>query len=438
MGFTLDSLRLTVVSDDDRKGEYKIGPLHKGYGVTVGNALRRVLMSSIEGTAVVAVHIDGIAHQFTAIPGVLEDGIQIVANIKQMVIKADINEKKVITCTKKGVGALVASDFICPGSVQIINKDLPIATIVDQEAKLSVNLHIEKGVEYRLADENRDIGYPIGTFPIDSSFCPVLHVSYTVRPSMFNESLNYETLYIQIETDASITPIDAIRSASRILVEYFSSITVEKEMIETPVIVQMETDEILKKPIEEVIPLSVRTGNVFKKAGIYTIQDLFSRSRKDLLSLKNFGMKSLSSTLEELLKVPDIEHLLHRDDLILINEIKSGEINTAIDDLEEVEEDLPSEAPLAEETTEVKETPKMKAEESGKSSILNMTSEAMCSELSISDAQFQRLKKLQIDIVEHLTHMNKEDLLIGNNRLSKKNVDKIVEFLNQHGLKLKE
>jgi DNA-directed RNA polymerase subunit alpha len=132
---------------------------------------------------------------------------------------------------------------------------------------------------------------------------------------MFNESLNYETLYLEIETNESISPMSALKSASKILVEYFSNITVEREMEEAPVIVQLETDEILKKPIEEVIPLSVRTGNVFKKAGIYTIQDLFSKSRKDLLSLKNFGMKSLSSTLEELLKVPDIEHLLSRDDL---------------------------------------------------------------------------------------------------------------------------
>lgn len=439
MGFTIESLKLAVINEDSRKGEYKIGPLHKGYGVTIGNALRRVLLSSIEGTAVVAVHIDGIAHQFTAIPGVLEDGIQIVANIKQMVIKSDIKEKKVITCTKKGPGTIYAGDFICPGMVEIVNKDLPVINIVDPDTKLSLNFFIQKGVEYHLAEENRDPSYPIGTFPIDSSFCPVTHISFNVKPSMFNESLNYETLYLEIETNESISPMFALKSASKILVEYFSNITVEREIEEAPVIVQLETDEILKKPIEEVIPLSVRTGNVFKKAGIYTIQDLFSKSRKDLLSLKNFGMKSLSSTLEELLKVPDIEHLLSRDDLRLITEIKAGEISASSEDFDESDEDALERTPSKKMSDSDDETPvDEQPHDNVKDTILNMSIVDMCLELAISDSQLERLKKLQIDIVEHLTHLNKEDLLIGNNKLSKKNVDKIEEFLHQHGLKLKE
>jgi DNA-directed RNA polymerase alpha subunit len=231
----------------------------------------------------------------------------------------------------------------------------------------------------------------------------------------------------------------ALKSASKILVEYFSNITVEREIEEAPVIVQLETDEILKKPIEEVIPLSVRTGNVFKKAGIYTIQDLFSKSRKDLLSLKNFGMKSLSSTLEELLKVPDIEHLLSRDDLRLITEIKAGEISASSEDFDESDEDTLERTPSkkmsdSDDEMPVDEQPQDKV----KDTILNMSIVDMCLELAISDSQLERLKKLQIDIVEHLTHLNKEDLLIGNNKLSKKNVDKIEEFLHQHGLKLKE
>lgn len=438
MGFTIESLKLTAINEDGRKGEYKIGPLHKGYGVTIGNALRRVLLSSIEGTAVVAVHIDGIAHQFTAIPGVLEDGIQIVANIKQMVIKSDIKEKKVITCSKKGPGSILAGDFICPGQVEIVNKDLPIATIVEQDTKLSMNFFIQKGVEYHLAEENRDPSFPIGTFPIDSSFCPVTHIAFSVKPSMFNESLNYETLFIQIETNESITPMAAIKSASKILVEYFNNITVEREIEETPVIVQLETDEILKKPIEEVIPLSVRTGNVFKKAGIYTIQDLFSKSRKDLLSLKNFGMKSLSSTLEELLKVPDIEHLLLRDDLRLIIEIKAGEISTSSDDFEDSDEEVLEKTSSQSVKVSDDEVVDEKTQSKEANSILNMSVADMCTELAISEPQKERLVKLQIDIVEHLTHLNREDLSIGNNKLSKKNVEKIEEFLRQHGLKLKE
>ncbi len=440
MGFTIESLRLAVVHDDDRKGEYRIGPLHKGYGVTIGNTLRRVLLSSINGTAVIAVHIDGIAHQFTAMPGILEDGIQIIANIKQMVIKSDINDKKVITCTKKGIGAVYAGDFICPGSVEVVNKDLPIANLVDNDAKLSMNLYIENGVEYRLAEENRDVTFPIGTFPIDSNFCPVSHVSFNVKPSMFNESLNYENLFLQVETNGAITPMDALKSASKILVEYFNSITIEKEIEEAPVVVHFEKDEILKKPIEEVIPLSVRTGNVFKKAGIYTVQDLFNQSKKELLSLKNFGMKSLSSTLEELMKVPDIEHIMDREDLPLIKEYKAGEIAITVDDFEPTYETAQKEtsSEVAETEKKAKIAVEEKSSEKEPTGILGKSIEDLCTELSISDSQLERLRKYHISNVEHLTHMTFEDLTVGNNRISKKNAKKIEEFLQEHDLKLKE
>lgn len=437
MGFTLDSLRLTVINESRTRGEFKIGPLHKGYGITLGNALRRVLLSSIDGTAVIAVHIDGIYHQFTSIPGLLEDGIQIVANIKNLVLRSDIDERKILSITRnKQAGPIKAGDLVTPPSIEIVNKDLVIANVVDDDIKFSMNLYVERGIEYLLADEIHDSSFPVGTFPIDSLFCPVTHVSYTIKQSMFKESLDYEMLYVIVETNGAIEPLESFKRASQILVDYFSSIVVEKEIVEPIIeIVPKETDEILRKPLEDVIPLSVRTGNVFKKANIYSVQDLFCKSKKDLLSLKNFGMKSLTQTLEELLKVPEIEKLKSRIDLDLINEIVTGGL---LDQQEEmIDEDEEKLETIIESFEEVS-VPKKKEEIKIDATILNKVIEEVAEELEISEPQFIRLKKYMVDTVEHLTHMNKEDLLTGNNKLSKKNVERLEQYLHQHHLKFKD
>ncbi|MDD4663293.1 MAG: DNA-directed RNA polymerase subunit alpha [Caldisericia bacterium] len=442
MGFTLDSLRLTVVRDEEKRGEFKIGPLHKGYGITIGNALRRVLLSSIQGTSIVAVHIDGIFHQFTSIPGVLEDGIQIVAQIKKLVLRSQINERKILSVTRKTQGTIYARDLIAPPSIEIVNGDLPIATIVDDDTKFSMTLHTEQGIEYRLADENRDPGYPIGTFPIDSAFCPVTHVQFSIKQAMYNESLNYETLDIIIETNGAITPYQALQYSSQILVDYFSNIMVEKEEVEENVpeiLIKDETEEILKRPLEEIITLSVRTGNVFKKANIYTIQDLFSKTRKELLALKNFGTKSLTSTIEELMKLPEIEKLKNRKDLQLMKEIIAGSF--FVDDSQEgliEEEEIPKKVFEAVPGI-IKAEVGTQAKKVDIQTVLNTAIEEVAEELEMSEPQFIKLKeKLMVDTVEHLTHLAKEELLTGNNKLSRKNVDLLEEYLKKHGLSFKE
>jgi len=443
MGFTLDSLRLTVVRDEEKRGEFKIGPLHKGYGITIGNALRRVLLSSIQGTSIVAVHIDGIFHQFTSIPGVLEDGIQIVAQIKKLVLRSQITERKILSVTRKSQGTIYAKDLITPPSIEIINGDLPIATIVDDDTKFSMTLHAEQGIEYRLADENRDPGYPIGTFPIDSAFCPVTHVQFSIKQAMYNESLNYETLELVVETNGAISPYQAVQHSSQILVDYFSNIMVEKEEVEETIpeiLIKDETEDILKRPLEEIITLSVRTGNVFKKANIYTIQDLFSKTRKELLALKNFGTKSLTSTIEELMKIPEIEKLKNKKELQLMKEIVAGSF--FVDDTQEAVLDQEEEGVVAkvpEEKAEVKKEAEPPTKQVDIQAILNTPIEEVAEELEMSEPQFIKLKeKLMVDIVEHLTHLTREELLTGNNKLSKKNVDLLEEYLKKHGLVFKE
>jgi len=437
MGFTLDSLRLTVVRDEEKKGEFKIGPLHKGYGITLGNALRRVLLSSIQGTSIVAVHIDGIFHQFTSIPGVLEDGIQIVAQIKKLVLRSQIPERKILSITRKTQGTIYARDLICPPSVEIVNTDLPIATIVDDDTKFSMTLYSEQGIEYRLADENRDPGYPIGTFPIDSAFCPVTHVQFSVKQAMYHESLDYETLELAIETNGAVSPYQAIKHSTQILVDYFSNIMMEKEEIEEnapEILIKDETEEVLKRPLEEIITLSVRTGNVFKKANIYTIQDLFSKTRKELLALKNFGTKSLTLTIEELMKLPEIEKLKPRKDLQLMKAILAGEFEKDGDEITEEGTLIPAEETemVVDSTTVTEKKPDLKT-------ILSTPIEDVAEDLEMSEPQFIKLKeKLMVDIVEHLTHLTRDELLTGNNKLSKKNVDLLEEYLKKNGLSFKE
>ena len=429
MSFVLDDLRLTTLSENEIRGEYKIGPVHRGYGITIGNALRRTLLSSISGIAVTAVHLEGIYHQFVAIPYVLEDAIQLVANIKKLVFKGNLNDRKTVSTNVHGKREVKASDLTCPAGVEIVNKDLVLAHLVDNAAKFNMNLYIERGVGYRFAEENRDSSHPIGVFPIDTNFSPVRHVAFEVKQVMFGESLNYETLFLVVETDGSVTPTIALRTATDILVEYFSNILVQREIKEEVYEEEYipEPPDILRRPLEEVVPLSVRTGNVFKKAGIYTVGDLFSRSKKELLSLKNFGIKSLSETIDELMKIPEVEKLKSRTDLPLIEEIVRGEISLEAGEEVEGLEEIPVGGIEGKGEKEI-------AEED----ILNEPIEEMASEIGLPQGQVDKLKKYQIETIEHLTHMKREDLLTGNYKLSKKNVDKIEDYLIVHNLRFKE
>jgi len=426
MDFVLDSLRLTILNEDNFIGEYKIGPLHRGYGITIGNALRRVLLSSIDGIAVTAVQIEGIYHQFTSIPYLLEDAIQLVSNIKKIIIKGNIQDRKVLSISIKGKKEIKAGDLICPSDIEIINKDFVLANLVEDDAKFTMNLYVEKGKGYRFADENKDTSLPIGAFPIDSNFTPVISTSFEIKHAMVNESLKYEMLTMKIQTNNSISPYDCLKNANNILIEYFSNILIQKEFEEVASEeLPSESVDILKRPIEEIIPLSVRTSNVFKKAGIYTVSDLFNKNKKELLSLKNFGMKSLTSTIEELMKIPEIEKLESKKELPLVKDILTGEIGSEAGENEEGEAEEIEKIQTSEMSNEIKE-------------VLEQPIEILKDTIGLSETQISKLKKFQIEIIEHLIHMKKEDLLEGNNKLPKKYVDKIEEYLIENNLKFKD
>jgi DNA-directed RNA polymerase subunit alpha len=451
MRTTLEELNLNVVNENPMRGEYVIGPLHKGFGITIGNSLRRVLLSSIEGAAVVAVRIEGISHQFTPIEGVLEDGIQIVANIKRLVLRSHTNERKILEVTKKGAGPIKASDLFCPEGIEVMNPDLVLMNIVDDTFTLNMQLYIETGIEYQLAEENREPSYPIDTFFIDSMFCPVRHVSFKVNQVMVQESLDFENLTIDIETNGAIDPRSSLDQASKILVEYFRNIMrepVEEEIEEIQP--DDETEEILTKALDDIIPLSVRTGNVFKKAGIYTVSDLFERTKKELLSLKNFGAKSLYSTIEELLKVPEIEVLQNKDRFPLLvdfAELSKPKAKT----MKPVEQEKPAIKPQEKPTEKAIEPSKEEPQEVipqtkpptqydtlPAEEVLKLAIEDVAKHIGISQKQLTKLKKYAIEVIGDLTDVTREQLLTGDHKITKKNVERIEEFLRHYGLSLKE
>lgn len=451
MRTTLEELNLNVVSENLMKGEYIIGPLHKGFGITIGNSLRRVLLSSIEGAAVVAVRIEGISHQFTPIEGVLEDGIQIVANIKRLVLRSHSSERKILELTKKGAGPVKASDLFCPEGIEVMNPDLVLMNIVDDAFTLNMQLYVESGIEYKLAEENRELSYPIDTFPIDSMYCPVRHVSFKVSQVMVQESLDFENLSISIETNGAIDPRTSLDQASKILVEYFRNILqepIEEEVEEVQT--DDESEEILTKALDDIIPLSVRTGNVFKKAGIYTVSDLFEKTKKELLALKNFGAKSLYSTIEELLKVPEIEALQNKDRFPLIVDFSDlskpkPKVKKPVEEEVAPEKEIskPVEKPI-EPTQEKPEEviPQTKlptqydtlpAEE-----VLKLNIDDVAKHIGISQKQLAKLKKYAIEVIGDLTDVTREQLLTGDHKVTKKNVERVEEFLRHYGLSLKE
>ncbi len=451
MRTTLEELNLNVVSENLMKGEYIIGPLHKGFGITIGNSLRRVLLSSIEGAAVVAVRIEGISHQFTPIEGVLEDGIQIVANIKRLVLRSHSSERKILELTKKGAGPVKASDLFCPEGIEVMNPDLVLMNIVDDAFTLNMQLYVESGIEYQLAEENREPSYPIDTFPIDSMYCPVRHVSFKVSQVMVQESLDFENLSISIETNGAIDPRSSLDQASKILVEYFRNILqepIEEEVEEVQA--DDESEEILTKALDDIIPLSVRTGNVFKKAGIYTVSDLFEKTKKELLALKNFGAKSLYSTIEELLKVPEIEALQNKDRFPLIVDFSDlskpkPKVKKPVEEEVAPEKEIskPVEKPIEPSPEKPEEVipqtkPPTQYDTLPAEEVLKLNIDDVAKHIGISQKQLTKLKKYAIEVIGDLTDVTREQLLTGDHKVTKKNVERVEEFLRHYGLSLKE
>jgi DNA-directed RNA polymerase subunit alpha len=304
MNLTMTNIQLQmpdgvqVEEMNETYGRFTVQPLERGYGVTIGNAFRRVLLSSLEGTAITALKIDGVQHEFSTVPGVTEDVSDIILNLKGVRFLAGEEEEGTITLQVEGPGDLTAGSLAeATAEFEILNPDHHIASLSD-EADVLMELRVGRGRGYVPAEENKRADDPIGVISVDSIFTPILNVKYTVNPARVGEKIDYERLTLEVETDGSITPEDALTAAASILRDHvglFISVEQEPEPAEEEQEVDAEVQRVrslLNQSVDD-LDLSVRAQNCLKAASIKTIGDLVRREESEMLKFRNFGRKSL-------------------------------------------------------------------------------------------------------------------------------------------------
>lgn len=295
------------VEETDNYGKFVVEPLEHGYGTTLGNSLRRVMMASLPGAAITSIQIDGVLHEFSTVQGVTEDVTQIILNLKKVSLKIESEDAKDLELDVKGPAEVTAGDIQGDGDVTILNPDLHIATVADG-AELHIMMTADKGRGYVPADQNklRLSGLEIGTLPIDSIYTPIERVNYTVENTRVGQSNDFDKLTLDVWTDGSLTPTAAISLAAKILTEHLEMfVNLTEEAKDAKVMVEREEthqEKVLDKTIEE-LDLSVRSYNCLKRADIQTVKDLTERTEADMMKVRNLGQKSLE---EIKLKLADL------------------------------------------------------------------------------------------------------------------------------------
>ena len=297
----LTSTNVETVYLSSELGQFEIEPLSNGFGLTVGNALRRVLLSSLTGAAVTAIKIEGVYHEFSTIPGVREDTTELILNLKQVRLKSYTEDPVNVRLEATGPGVVSAGDIAVPPKIEIVNPELPIATLDSREAKLDMLLTIESGRGYLTADGRDEPS--IGVIPIDAIFTPIRRVNYRVEKTRVGARTDYDKLMLEIQTDGSIGPKEALAQAAQILIEHFSIFAQLGGAIPRPDKTVLGPNNIPSRlqdmPIE-VLDLSSRTYNCLKRSQITTVGQLLQMSEEELLGLRNFGQKSLQELHEKL------------------------------------------------------------------------------------------------------------------------------------------
>lgn len=313
--FEKPNYKITDYVEKNNYGRFVLEPLERGFGATIGNALRRVMLSSLPGSAITSVKIDGVLHEFQTIEGVVEDVTTIILNLKNVVIKKHCEGDKIIRLNATTEGVVKAGDFECDPDVEIINKDLVIANIA-KGGKLIMEMNVSSGKGYVRADDNKELlsDRKIGVIAIDSLYSPIERVAYEVEDARVGQSENYDKLIIDVWTNSSIKPEEAIALASRILIEHLEIVAnvsnianvtgLMKEKGEDPKVKALET------PIEE-LDFSVRAYNCLKRAGVHTLQDLVNKSDAEVMKIRNLGKKSLKEVLD---KVKELDLNLKEED----------------------------------------------------------------------------------------------------------------------------
>ncbi len=289
---------------DERCGQFVVEPLERGYGITLGNALRRVLLSALPGTAVVGISIEGVNHEFSTIDGIKEDVTEIILNLKGLNLKANYSDatiKKTLRIEKTTPGIVTAADIEKDPEIIVLNPDLYICTL-DEGASLNMELTVDSGRGYVVAKDNKIEGKPIGYIPIDSIFTPVKAASYTVEATRVGQNIDYDRLVLDVKTDGSMSANEVVSLAAKALIEHIQIFEVSDKFTGKDILTgpkQNGMPDILGRSIDE-MELSVRSYNCLKRAGIHTVEDLTKKSEEDMLKVRNLGRKSLDEVIAKL------------------------------------------------------------------------------------------------------------------------------------------
>lgn len=303
--FEKPKIEIAEISDDKKYGRFVVEPLERGYGTTLGNSLRRIMLSSLPGVAVSQVKIDGVVHEFSSISGVKEDVTEIIMNIKSLAIKntSETNEPKTAYIEFEGDGVVTAGDIQVDPDIEILNPDLVIATLSGSDSKLYMELTITKGRGYVSSDKNKNPELPIGVIPVDSIYTPVERVNLTVENTRVGQITDYDKLTLDVFTNGTLEPDEAVSLAAKVLSEHLNSFIDLSENARTAeIMVEKEDNEkekVLEMNIDE-LELSVRSYNCLKRAGINTVEELTNRTAEDMMKVRNLGRKSLEEVLAKL------------------------------------------------------------------------------------------------------------------------------------------
>ncbi|HZK18507.1 MAG TPA: DNA-directed RNA polymerase subunit alpha [Clostridia bacterium] len=302
-------------NEDNTYGKFVVEPLERGYGITLGNSLRRILLSSLPGAAVTSVKIEGVLHEFSTIEGVREDVTDIILNLKDLRLKIHVDEEKILRIEKSGEGNVTAADIITDSDVEILNQDLHIAALAE-DGRLFMEMTVSKGRGYKPAERNKEERgeHIIGVIPVDSVFTPVKKVNFNVEDTRVGQRTDYDKLTLEVWTDGSIGPDEAASLSGRILGEHLQLfIGLTETVNDVEIMVEKEEeqkDKILEMTVEE-LDLSVRSYNCLKRAGINTVEELIQRSEEEMMKVRNLGKKSLEEVVN---KLAELELTLRKDD----------------------------------------------------------------------------------------------------------------------------
>ena len=300
--FEKPNIKCLEADDENNYAKFVCEPLERGYGITIGNSLRRILLSSLPGSAITSVKIEGVLHEFTTVPNVVEDVPEIIINLKNVRLKLDKNEEKTLRINFDGPGEVTAGDIETDGSVEVLNPDLHIAT-VSESGHLVIEMTADMGRGYNTAEKNKKQEQAIGVLPIDSIYTPVKKVNYTVENTRVGQMVDYDKLIIEVWTDGSLKPYEALSLAAKVMTGHLELfIDLSETAKNTQVMVEKEEskkEKVLEMSIED-LELSVRSFNCLKRAAISTVEDLTNKTEADMMKVRNLGKKSLDEVTNKL------------------------------------------------------------------------------------------------------------------------------------------